>query len=392
MDYTVVEDFYNVVLGKGKFHTGEDLRKKVAESLAASGSWRYESYPAETIKQQLLYDTAVHNFVIDCVKRNFITSATIEADICKMNEAFSAGFKDFDSHTNTACEISVDNRYSVPDFSTVVGNGVSSASNFLSTVCKKDCIDDIRLFSPAIQKELQTIQDIACNVKAALAYNNGTAKRDTNTKTDFAVQRSNKSLQEAKFLSRSEYVYDTNTRLARLVANQAQVLTPQKKVRKKFARFLLLDCSGSMTYYARYNVAAAILLDSIESVVTNGDILHMAFFGEDFFYKGVVTKDNAHDLLLQVCNRKNYTKGTDYGAVVQTAWQILQGSPDRQQLEIILLSDGKIDAFKPLCIQQEGVVHFVDLSNGDQIDSSIARMVREHNGTITTLNSRRLVP
>lgn len=394
MDYTVIEDFYNVLIGKGRFRADEDLRKEVGTMLAKSGSWRYDSYPAETTKQQLEYDAAVQAFVVDCVKRNFISSATIEADIIKMNEGFSAGFKNYEADDSENIKHTVDgaSRYSVPDFSTVVGNGVSSASNFLSKVCKQDCIDDIRLFSPQIQKELQIMQDIACNVKAALAYNNGTAKRDTNTKTDFALQRSNKSLQEAKFLARSEYAYDTNTRLARLVANQSQVLVPQKKARKKFARFLLLDCSGSMTYYSRYNVAAAILLDSIESVVAHGDTLHLAMFGDDFFYKGVVTKDNAHEILLEVCNRRNYINGTDFGAVVQVAWDILQKSPDRQQLEIILLSDGKIDGFKPLTTKQEGVVHFVDLSNGDQIDPAIARMVREHNGTVTALNSRRLVP
>lgn len=394
MDYSVIEDFYNVLIGKGRFDADQDHRKKVGDLLSRSNSYKYAADPVAAVNQQLAYDKAVQAFVVDCVKRNFITSATIESDIIKMNEGFSARFKDYDLDESENMKHTVDgtNRYSIPDFSTVVGNGVSSATNFLSMVCKSDHIDDIRLFSPSIQKELQVMQDIACNVKAALAYNKGTSRKDTNTKTDFAQQRSNKSLQEAKFLARSEYAYDTNTRLARLVANQSQVLVPQKKARKKFARFLLLDCSGSMTYYSRYNVAAAILLDSIESVVANGDTLHLAMFGDDFFYKGVVTKDNAHDILLEVCNRRNYIKGTDYGAVVQTAWDILQKSPDRQQLEIILLSDGKIENFKPLTAQQEGVVHFVDLSNGDSIDSSIARMVREHEGTVTVLNSRRLVP
>jgi len=233
-----------------------------------------------------------------------------------------------------------------------------------------------------VQKSLLVVQQLALNIKATLKYNKG-KNTDTTEKTDTTMQRSCKSLQEAKYMARSEYVHDTNTRLMRLVSGQAQVLIPQRKSRKKFARFVILDFSGSMQKRNRAQKAAAVLLDSIQSVVQHGDILHLATFGDDFQYRGQVTADNAQDLLLQVCNPKNYNTCTDYGAVLHTAYHLLKTNPDLAKLEIVLLSDGGISYFQPLLVD-DCVVHLVNVDRSDTQDG-LVQTIEHCRGTITRI-------
>ncbi len=385
-DYSVIQDFYNILVGKGGFYTGEDRRKRISAVLEKNNSWVYRTNPSQAIDKQLIYDDSVAAFIKYCVKAGIVRSTSIEDDIRALAEFLKATESSYSKSCNDC-----NNDFFLPLLTSLERSdediiACSEGTNFLQEAVKDDCIDDIRLLAPKICRELLEVQKIAQTVKARLAYNQGTARRDTNAKTDFAQQRSNRSLQEARFMARSEYAYDTNTRLARLVANQAQVLVPQRKARKKFARFLLLDCSSSMTSFQNYSIAAAVLLDSIDSILQHGDTLHLAMFGDDFLYKGEVTKDNAHDILLHTCNEQNYNQCTSYGAVCQTAYSILQDDPTLEKLEIVLLSDGEISRFQPLTQQQECVVHFIDLANTvSQSTRKIHQMVREHNGTITKI-------
>lgn len=383
-DYTIVQDLYHLLIGKSKYHdfSSTAYREHTGYVLANTGSWSFKADPLGTVAKQVAYDSTVQEFVLHCIKSGWVQSHTIEEDVLKINEAFAAGGLPSTSKKD---------RVESPDGDTVPCFGrskdkaeASEGSGFLSTMLgTEEQIDDIRLHSSNIRKALTKVADIALVLKEKLAYNKGKNK-DTNTKTDFALQRSNRSLQEARFMARSEYVYDTNTRLARLVANQSQVLVPQKKARRKFARFLLLDCSSSMQG-SRDKSAAAVLLDSIQSVVQHGDTLHLAMFGNDFFYKGQVTKDNAQDILLHVCNTNNYFQGTSYGQVVCTAWEILQQEPDLSRSEIVLLSDGEIRHFQQLPDNATCKVHFVDLSGDWRVQPDVATCVQKTGGTITRL-------
>lgn len=386
MDYSIVEDFYNLLIGRGGFYDFNSASYK--NQLITALQEKKIRVDDLTISKQLRYDKAAQKFVEICIAAQWVQSTTIESDLLKLNEIFQAGFKDYkadqniDTCTNNSQDILPDFTGGLPP-STL--NNKAEATNYLRDICNDDYIDDIRLYSPKIQEGLLKVRDLSQTVRASLVYNKGTAKRDTNEKTDFAQQRSCKSLQEVKFLARSEYAYPTNTRLNRLATGQAQVLVPQKKARKKFARFLLLDCSGSMQYEERIYKAAAVLLDSIESVVKHGDILHVAFFGDDFIYKGAVTKENAHNVLLSVCNLYNYYTENECNDPLQQAWTILQENPDLQKLEIILLSDGLISGFQTLSSDCECKVHFIDLSGNTTPQYEIQQTVDIHNGTITKL-------
>jgi len=346
-DYTIVQDLYYLLIGKSKYHdfSSTVYQENVAYVFAKTGSWSFKADPVGTINKQIAYDVTVRDFVLHCIRVGWVQSHTIEEDILKINEAFAAGGLPQPAKKDRVESSDGD---TVPCFGRSKDKAeASDGSGFLSTMLgTKEQIDDIRLHSSKIRKALTQVADIALVLKDKLAYNKGKNK-DTTERTDFAQQRSCRSLQEARYMARSEYVYDTNTRLARLVANQSQVLVPQKKARRKFARFLLLDCSSSMQGQ-RDKTAAAVLLDSIQSVVQHGDTLHLAMFGNDFFYKGQVTKDNAQDIMLHVCNTHNYFQGTSYGQVVCTAWDILQSDPDLHKSEIVLLSDGEIRNFQQL--------------------------------------------
>lgn len=383
-DYTIVQDLYHLLIGKSKYHDFSSMvfSEAVHTALQNTGSWSYKADPVATVAKQTAYDVTVKEFVLHCIRSGWVQSHTIEEDVVKINEAFAAGGLSMADKKDKA--ISPDNDL-VPCFGrskdkAEASEGADVLSSMLGT---EDQIDDIRLHSSTIRKALSKVADIALVLKEKLAYNKGKNK-DTNAKTDFALQRSNRSLQEAKYMARSEYVYDTNTRLARLVANQSQVLVPQKKARRKFARFLLLDCSSSMQGQ-RDKTAAAVLLESIQSVVQHGNTLHLAMFGNDFFYKGQVTKDNAQDIMLHVCNTDNYFQGTSYGKVVCTAWDILQSDPDLYRSEIVLLSDGEIRHFQQLPDDATCKVHFVDLSGDFQVQRDVATCVRSTGGTITRL-------
>jgi hypothetical protein len=383
-DYTIVQDLYHLLIGKSKYHdfSSTVYREHVAYVLANTGSWSFKYDPVGVTDKQIAYDATVKEFVLHCIKSGWVQSHTIEDDILKINEAFAAGGL---PSTSKKDRVESPDNHCVPCFGRSKDKAeASEGSGFLSTMLgTEEQIDDIRLHSSKIRKALGQVADIALVLKEKLAYNKGKNK-DTTERTDFAQQRSNRSLQEARFMARSEYVYDTNTRLARLVANQSQVLVPQKKARRKFARFLLLDCSSSMQGQ-RDKTAAAVLLDSIQSVVQHGDTLHLAMFGNDFFYKGQVTKDNAQDIMLHVCNTNNYFQGTSYGQVVCTAWDILQSDPDLHKSEIVLLSDGEIRNFQQLPANATCKVHFVDLSGDWRVQPDVATCVRETGGTITRL-------
>lgn len=383
-DYTIVQDLYHLLIGKSKYHdfSSTVYREHVAYVLANTGSWSFKADPVGTVNKQIAYDVTVRDFVMHCIKTGWVQSHTIEEDILKINEAFAAGGL---PSTSKKDKVESPDKHCVPCFARGEDKAeASDGSGFLSTMLgTEEQIDDIRLHSKNIRKALGQVADIALVLKEKLAYNKGKNK-DTAEKTDFAQQRSNRSLQEARFIARSEYVYDTNTRLARLVANQAQVLVPQKKARKKFARFLLLDCSSSMKGQ-RDKTAAAVLLDSIQSVVQHGDTLHLAMFGNDFFYKGQVTKENAQNIMLHVCNTHNYFQGTSYGQVVCTAWDILQSDPDLHKSEIVLLSDGEIRRFQQLPDNATCKVHFVDLSGDWRVQPDVATCVQKTGGTITRL-------
>ncbi len=381
-DYTVVQDLYHLLVGKSKYHdfSSTVFSDAVHTALVSTGSRSYKSDPAGTVFKQVAYDSSVKEFVLHCIRCGWVQSHTIEEDILKINEAFAAG-----GLTDKRNRVeSPDNKF-VPTFGRGQEKGEASdgAALLSSMLGTEDQIDDIRLHSKSLRKALNQVADIALVLKEKLAYNQGKNK-DTNERTDFAQQRSNRSLQEARYMARSEYIYDTNTRLARLVANQSQVLVPQRKARRKFARFLLLDCSSSMQG-SRDKSAAAVLLDSIQSVVQHGDTLHLAMFGNDFFYKGQITKDNAQDIMLHVCNTHNYWQGTSYGQVVCTAWEILQSDPDLHKSEIVLLSDGEIRNFRQLPSDATCKVHFVDLSGDYQVQRDVATCVRNTGGTITRL-------
>lgn len=383
-DYTIVQDLYHLLIGKSKYHdfSSTVFTDAVHTAMQNIGSYSHTCDPAGTVFKQVAYDVTVKEFVMHCIRSGWVQSHTIEEDILKINEAFAAaGLPQTGSKTRVE---SPDNNF-VPTFGKTKDKAeASEGADILSSMLGTDeQVDDIRLYSSKIRKGLRQVADIALVLKEKLAYNKGKNK-DTNERTDFAQQRSNRSLQEARFMARSEYVYNTNTRLARLVANQSQVLVPQKKARRKFARFLLLDCSSSMQG-SRDKTAAAVLLDSIQSVVQHGDTLHLAMFGNDFFYKGKVTKDNAQDIMLHVCNTHNYFQGTSYGKVVCTAWDILQQEPDLHKSEIVLLSDGEICNFQQLPDDATCKVHFVDLSGDWQVQRDVATCVRSTRGTITRL-------
>lgn len=383
-DYTIVQDLYHLLIGKSRYHdfSSTVFVGAVHTALQNTGSYSYKYDPAGTVFKQVAYDVTVKEFVLHCIRSGWVQSHTIEEDILKINEAFAAGGL---PQTGKKDRVESPDNHSVPCFGkskekAEASDGADVLSSMLGT---DEQIDDIRLHSSKIRKALGQVADIALVLKEKFAYNKGKNK-DTAEKTDFAQQRSNRSLQEARFMARSEYVYDTNTRLARLVANQSQVLVPQRKARRKFARFVLLDCSSSMQG-SRDKSAAAVLLDSIQSVVQHGDTLHLAMFGNDFFYKGEVTKDNAQDIMLHVCNTYNYFQGTSYGQVVCTAWDILQSDPDLHKSEIVLLSDGEIRHFQQLPADATCKVHFVDLSGDWQVQRDVATCVQKSGGTITRL-------
>ena len=388
MSYDIVEDLYNILNGGGAFYdfNSHDYNNNLVDRLQRK-SKAYKYKPEETLQKQITYDKAAAAFVVECVKNGWVKAPTIEKDILTLNEAFQCDWRDWKAERNIEV-VHNENYEVVPDFTGGLPpsdfNGSCEAIDFLRDLCKEDYIDDVRLYIPSIKQNLLKVRDLSQNIKAKLAYNKGKAKRDANEKTDFAQQRSNKSLLEAKFLAKSEYAYDLNTRLGRLASCQAQVLVPQKKARKKFARFILIDNSGSMQNYERYLKAASVVLDSVESVVNHGDTLHVALFGDDFLYKGSVTKENAHDILLTCCNINNYYTDNDCTDPLQNAWEILQENPDLEKLEIILLSDGIIRNFKPLDANCDCKVHFINLSGGEA-QYEIEKTIEEHNGTMTDL-------
>jgi len=377
MDYSIVQDFYNVLAGKGKFHTAGDMRANAVEMLKKSQSYLYTNNPTTVTQQQSEYDQGVMQFVSWSIREGFVKSSSILQDLTTMNEAFRTGF----SGRGSGCGegFIAPSGIKLPAmWESEIDN--TEAVNFLRTISTDNHIDDIRLYCPTVRKSLLAVEKIALNIKAALKYNQG-KNTDTNERTDTTMQRSCKSLQEAKCMARSEYIHDTKTRLMRLVTGQAQVLVPQRKSRKKFARFILLDWSISMQQYNRAQKAAAVLLDSIQSVVQHGDILHLAFFGRDFIYKGQVTADNTQELLIEVCNSGNYTTGTTYGAVLHTAYHLLKNDPDLAKLEIILLSDGEIFNFQPLLVD-DCVVHLVKVDT-EKADKKITQTIEHCRGTAT---------